>query len=129
MHVPTLLQATVFQFVMLVAVSFPAWRGAGGLKVAGPLLAAAPVSLVAVALFAKRAVWSDALTIVVASAFLLLAHQPKQVFDAERLGVDVQFSGHTHGGQIEVLKLKPEGGVKMNAAEFARERQLVSPPA
>ncbi|MFO0931468.1 MAG: metallophosphoesterase [Planctomycetota bacterium] len=31
---------------------------------------------------------------------VLLAHQPKQVFDAERLGVDVQLSGHTHGGQI-----------------------------
>ncbi|MGQ2978335.1 MAG: hypothetical protein ACT6Q9_01420 [Polaromonas sp.] len=36
---------------------------------------------------------------------------------------------NAHGGQIEVLKLKPEGGVKMNAAEFARERQLVNPPA
>jgi hypothetical protein len=31
---------------------------------------------------------------------ILLAHQPKQVFDAERLGVDLQLSGHTHGGQI-----------------------------
>ncbi len=31
---------------------------------------------------------------------VLLAHQPKQVRDAERLGVDVQLSGHTHGGQL-----------------------------
>ncbi|MGV8874559.1 MAG: metallophosphoesterase [Rhodococcus sp. (in: high G+C Gram-positive bacteria)] len=31
---------------------------------------------------------------------LLLAHQPKQVGDAARAGVDLQVSGHTHGGQI-----------------------------
>lgn len=31
---------------------------------------------------------------------------------------------NTHGGQIEVLKLRPEGGKKMNAADFARERKL-----
>lgn len=31
---------------------------------------------------------------------VLLAHQPRQVADAERLGVDLQLSGHTHGGQI-----------------------------
>ncbi|MET0198089.1 MAG: metallophosphoesterase [Rhodococcus fascians] len=30
----------------------------------------------------------------------LLAHQPKQVDDAVRRGVDLQVSGHTHGGQI-----------------------------
>lgn len=30
----------------------------------------------------------------------LLAHQPKQIDDAVRRGVDVQVSGHTHGGQI-----------------------------
>jgi methionyl-tRNA formyltransferase len=29
-----------------------------------------------------------------------------------------------HGGQIEVLKLKPEGGKKMSAADFAREAGL-----
>jgi len=28
---------------------------------------------------------------------------------------------NAHGGQIEVFKLKPEGGEKMNAAEFARQ--------
>jgi predicted MPP superfamily phosphohydrolase len=31
---------------------------------------------------------------------LLLAHQPKQVTRAVRAGVDLQLSGHTHGGQI-----------------------------
>lgn len=30
----------------------------------------------------------------------LLAHQPKQVSHAVRAGVDLQVSGHTHGGQI-----------------------------
>lgn len=31
-----------------------------------------------------------------------------------------------HGGRIEVLKLRPEGGRKMNAGEFARERRLLT---
>jgi uncharacterized protein len=31
---------------------------------------------------------------------LLLAHQPKQVTQAMTAGVDLQLSGHTHGGQI-----------------------------
>ncbi|MDV6305688.1 MULTISPECIES: metallophosphoesterase [Rhodococcus] len=31
---------------------------------------------------------------------LLLAHQPKQIGDAVDAGVDLQVSGHTHGGQI-----------------------------
>jgi predicted MPP superfamily phosphohydrolase len=31
---------------------------------------------------------------------LLLAHQPKQVAEAVAAGVDLQISGHTHGGQI-----------------------------
>jgi predicted MPP superfamily phosphohydrolase len=30
---------------------------------------------------------------------LLLAHQPQTVFRAQELGVDLQLSGHTHGGQ------------------------------
>jgi predicted MPP superfamily phosphohydrolase len=33
-------------------------------------------------------------------AMVLLAHQPKAVLDACKLGVDLQLSGHTHGGQI-----------------------------
>ena len=31
---------------------------------------------------------------------VLLAHQPKQIFDAEKHDVGLQISGHTHGGQI-----------------------------
>lgn len=31
---------------------------------------------------------------------VLLAHQPRTVLDASRMGVDLQLSGHTHGGQI-----------------------------
>ena len=31
---------------------------------------------------------------------VLLAHQPKQIDEAVALGVDLQISGHTHGGQI-----------------------------
>ncbi len=31
---------------------------------------------------------------------LLLAHQPKQIDEAEKHGVGLQLSGHTHGGQI-----------------------------
>ncbi len=35
-----------------------------------------------------------------AKALVLLAHQPRQVLRAARYGVDLQLSGHTHGGQI-----------------------------
>jgi predicted MPP superfamily phosphohydrolase len=31
---------------------------------------------------------------------ILLAHQPRQIFEAERKGVGLMLSGHTHGGQI-----------------------------
>ncbi|WP_319467713.1 metallophosphoesterase [uncultured Pseudodesulfovibrio sp.] len=30
---------------------------------------------------------------------ILLAHQPRSVFEASRAGFDIQLSGHTHGGQ------------------------------
>ncbi len=33
-------------------------------------------------------------------ALVLLAHQPKQILEAAALGVGLQLSGHTHGGQI-----------------------------
>ena len=35
-----------------------------------------------------------------ARALVLLAHQPKAIFAAAAAGVDLQISGHTHGGQI-----------------------------
>ena len=31
---------------------------------------------------------------------ILMAHQPKSVFEAAEAGFDFQFSGHTHGGQL-----------------------------
>jgi predicted MPP superfamily phosphohydrolase len=31
---------------------------------------------------------------------ILLAHQPRSIFAASKLGVDLQLSGHTHGGQF-----------------------------
>ncbi len=31
---------------------------------------------------------------------ILLAHQPKEVIEAAKLGVGLQISGHTHGGQV-----------------------------
>ena len=31
---------------------------------------------------------------------ILLAHQPRSIFAAAKLGVDLQISGHTHGGQF-----------------------------
>ncbi|MBW2735544.1 MAG: metallophosphoesterase [Deltaproteobacteria bacterium] len=31
---------------------------------------------------------------------ILLAHQPRQIFEAAKAGVGLQLSGHTHGGQI-----------------------------
>lgn len=31
---------------------------------------------------------------------ILLAHQPRSIFDAVRVGFDLQISGHTHGGQF-----------------------------
>src|SRR5262249_10567278 len=37
---------------------------------------------------------------------VLLAHQPPFVEEASRLGIDLQISGHTHGGQIN-LGLRP----------------------
>ncbi|MFE3636784.1 metallophosphoesterase [Streptomyces sp. NPDC059168] len=35
-----------------------------------------------------------------ARACVLLAHQPAQIHEAVRRGVDLQLSGHTHGGQL-----------------------------
>ena len=33
---------------------------------------------------------------------ILLAHQPKNIFEAARAGYDLQISGHTHGGQVNI---------------------------
>ncbi len=47
-------------------------------------------------------------------AVVLLAHQPRQVRDAARHGVDLQLSGHTHGGQVwpwHYLAAAQQGGL------------------
>lgn len=48
-------------------------------------------------------------------ALVLLAHQPKQIDAVEGFGVDLQLSGHTHGGQ-----LWPFGGVAALAQPWIR---------
>jgi predicted MPP superfamily phosphohydrolase len=40
-----------------------------------------------------------------AKAVVLLAHQPIQVRESARYGVDLQLSGHTHGGQMAPFNL------------------------
>ena len=39
------------------------------------------------------------------SATVLMAHQPVVALDAARYGVDLQVSGHTHGGQMVPFNL------------------------
>lgn len=38
---------------------------------------------------------------------ILLAHEPDIADRSTRLGIDVQFSGHSHGGQIRAPGLPP----------------------
>jgi uncharacterized protein len=53
-------------------------------------------------------------------ALVLLAHQPRQIRRAARHGVDLQLSGHTHGGQIwpwhYIVKLQ-QGGLLAGSYE------------
>ena len=57
-----------------------------------------------------------------AKALVLLAHQPRQIRNAVKYGVDLQLSGHTHGGQIwpwhYIVKLQ-QGGLL--AGRYQRE--------
>ena len=54
-------------------------------------------------------------------ALVLLAHQPRQVRRAVKYGVDLQLSGHTHGGQIwpwhYVVKIQ-QGGLLAGRYDF-----------
>jgi hypothetical protein len=63
------------------------------------------------------------------TALVLLAHQPRQVRRAARHGVDLQLSGHTHGGQIwpwhYIVKLQ-QGGLLAGRYEHAGTQLYVT---
>jgi predicted MPP superfamily phosphohydrolase len=62
-------------------------------------------------------------------ALVLLAHQPRQVRRASKYGVDLQLSGHTHGGQIwpwhYIVKLQ-QGGLLAGRYEHAGTQLYVT---
>ncbi len=62
-------------------------------------------------------------------ALVLLAHQPRQVRRAAKYGVDLQLSGHTHGGQIwpwhYIVKIQ-QGGLLAGRYDFEGTQLYVS---
>ncbi len=64
-----------------------------------------------------------------ARALVLLAHQPRQVHIAAQHGVDLQLSGHTHGGQIwpwhYIVRLQ-QGGLLAGRYQIADTQLYVS---
>lgn len=64
-----------------------------------------------------------------ARAVVLLAHQPRQVRVAQQHGVDLQLSGHTHGGQIfpwHAAVLMQQGGLLAGRYQFGETQLYVS---
>jgi len=64
-----------------------------------------------------------------ARALVLLAHQPRQVRHAVRHGVDLQLSGHTHGGQIwpwHYIVRMQQGGLLAGRYELGGTQLYVS---
>jgi predicted MPP superfamily phosphohydrolase len=60
---------------------------------------------------------------------VLLAHQPRQVRRAIKYGVDLQLSGHTHGGQIwpwHYLVRMQQGGLLAGRYQLARTQLYVT---
>lgn len=59
---------------------------------------------------------------------VLLAHQPRQIFEAERMGVGLMLSGHTHGGQIFPWNffVRLQQPVVSGLARFGRSQVYVS---
>ena len=64
-----------------------------------------------------------------ARALIALAHQPRQVRRAARHGVDLQLSGHTHGGQIwpwhHIVKIQ-QGGLLAGHYTYERTQLYVT---
>src|SRR5262249_40211795 len=63
-------------------------------------------------------------------ALVLLAHQPRQVRRAVRYGVDLQLSGHTHGGQIwpwHYIVRVQQGGLLAGRYELGSTQLYVTP--
>jgi uncharacterized protein len=62
-------------------------------------------------------------------ALVLLAHQPRQVRRAQKYGVDLQLSGHTHGGQIwpwhYIVKVQ-QGGLLAGRYQFGDTQLYVT---
>jgi predicted MPP superfamily phosphohydrolase len=64
-----------------------------------------------------------------ARALVLLAHQPRQVHTAAQHGVDLQLSGHTHGGQIwpwHYIVRMQQGGLLAGRYQIAGTQLYVS---
>ena len=60
---------------------------------------------------------------------MLLAHQPRQVKVAARHGIDLQLSGHTHGGQIwpwHAAVLVQQGGLLAGRYQVGTTQLYVS---
>jgi len=56
---------------------------------------------------------------------LLAAHQPLQAFDVEGRGVDLQVSGHTHGGQVCLPFYGPFFTASLYGRRFQSGRYLI----